>query len=146
MKWIAIVTPIAVLVGLILFTRSVWAKLETLPKVPDNKGTDELSKRIYLNFEFFVKVFLALVSGFGYVKFNQQTLGAPTVRLALVAIALMGLVTMVALVVSVASLQAWKIPRWTNYNKSFIWTWQEIYMMLAMYLLWAGLWYLAFFW
>ena len=53
---------------------------------------------------------------------------------------------MVVSVMSVACLQAWKIPRWPQYHKDLIWTYQEIYMMVGMFVLWVGLWELAIFW
>ena len=68
MRWaLAIIVPLAVLAGLYWFTRSVWLKLAEIPKFDADKvrPTEELSKRIYLNFEFFVKIFLALVGAFG---------------------------------------------------------------------------------
>lgn len=139
--------PVILLLLLIWFIRRIWNRLDELEKAVPPTSTEDLSKRIYQNFEFFIKIFLALVGGFGYVKFKYA--GSPQAQLghqALVAIALIGMITMMTIVISVASLQGWKLRRWASVDWSILWTWQEIYMMIAMYLLATGLWVAAFIW
>jgi hypothetical protein len=69
-------------------------RLDKLKKITDdNSSTRDLSDRIYRNFEFFVKIFLALVGGFGYVKFTYGSSQAPLARQALVGIGLIGIIT-----------------------------------------------------
>lgn len=140
----ALLPPLFVLLFLILFTRHLWIRLDSLPKIAGS--TQELSERIYSNFEFFIKIFLALVAGFGYVRFTYGSTQADVARQALVIIGAIGMITMVTLVLSVASIQGWKIRRWNPVDWSILWTWHEIYMILAMYLLAAGLWIAAILW
>ena len=140
----ALLPPLFVLLAFIFFIRHLWNRLDSLPK--KTGSTQELSERIYSNFEFFIKIFLALVAGFGYVKFTYGSTQANVARQALLMIGGIGMIAMVALVLSVASIQGWKIPRWNPVDWSYVWTWQEIYMMLAMYLLASGLWIAAILW
>jgi len=149
---VALLLPFIIFLFISVLIALLWLRLNKLDKpktAEDNLPTTELSERIYKNFEFFVKIFLALVGGFGYVKFTYGVVGPPkaeVARQALLGIGLIGLVTMVALVLSVASIQGWKFRRWHRVDWTLLWTWQEIYMMLAMYLLATGLWIAAVLW
>jgi hypothetical protein len=145
---LAVLPPLIILLCIVPFISRLWWRLNKLKKLSDvNEPTTELSERIYKNFEFFVKIFLALVGGFGYVKFTYgNSAQAHLAQRALMGIGAIGMVTMVAFVLSVASLQAWKIPRWQKIDWTLLWTWQEIYMMFAMYLLATALWIAAIFW
>ncbi|MBA4320247.1 MAG: hypothetical protein C0412_17760 [Flavobacterium sp.] len=125
-----------------MYISGLWYALTKVPKLPRSiRSTNDLSDRIYRNFEFFIKIFLALAGGYGLIKFKyaKHIFAAQ----AQIGIGLIGLITMASLVLSVASLQGWKIPRWDEVNWKLIWTWQEIYMMLAMYALSCMLWVAA---
>lgn len=146
LKFLVIIVPLLTLVFLLGFIGVMWWYLNKRPKIED-KSTTELSERIYKNFEFFIKVFLALVGAFGFVKLTHTASGLAYVgQRALWFIGTIGMLTMIALVISVASIQGWKFCRWTTVNWWYIWTWQEIYMILVMWLLASGLWLAAFFW
>jgi hypothetical protein len=137
--------PALLFIGLALITYRMWVTLSALDKVENS--TDDLNRRIYQNFEFFIKVFLALVGAFGYVKFKY--VDSPQAMLghqALLMIAGLGLMAMTTVVLSVASLQGWKLRRVQKVHWHLWWTWQEIYMMLAMYALASSLWIVACFW
>ena len=140
----AVSVPLILLLLLIWAIWAMWRKLNMEKKQPGS--TEELSKRIYSNFEFFVKIFLALVAGFGYVKLTLDSNKAELARQALIAIGAIGLVTMVTIVLSVASIQGWKLQRWDPVQWHLIATWQELYIIIAMYLLAAGLWAVAWVW
>ena len=144
MQFCDVLPPLIILLFLLLFISRLWQTLAKVPKTPqDNRSTQELSERIYRNFEFFIKVFLTLVGGFGYVRF-QYALEQPLLaHQTLKGIGWIGLITMTALVLSVASIQGWKIPRWDMVDWKLLWTWQEIYMMVAMYILATLLWFAA---
>ncbi len=140
-RLIAILPPTILLILLTGFVASLWRRLNKLDKAQPPASTEDLSKRIYQNFEFFIKIFLALVGAFGYVEFKYAD--SPQAQLghnALLMLGAIGLITMTSIVISVASLQGWKLRRWATVNWSLLWTWQELYMMIAMYLLATGLW------
>ena len=144
-KWLeALSFPLITLVFFIVFIPRLWRRLNAVPKEPGS--TQKLTERIYSNFEFFIKIFLALVAAFGYVRFVGESIKADQAAKALFMIGLIGMITMVALVLSVASIQGWKLLRWKEVRWHLVWYWQEIYMMLAMYLLASGLWFVAILW
>jgi ABC-type multidrug transport system permease subunit len=137
----AVLPPLIIFLLLSFLTSLLWKALAKVPKVsPDNRSTKDLTDRIYRNFEFFIKVFLALVGGFGWVRFNYSEKQPELAQQALIGIGIIGMITMVVLVLSVASIQGWKIPRWDTVDWKLLWTWQEIYMMVAMYILASFLW------
>jgi hypothetical protein len=71
MKWlVALLPPSIILFIIVLIISRLWQRLDRVDKVGGDSSTTELTERIYKNFEFFVKIYLALVGGFGYVKFT----------------------------------------------------------------------------
>ena len=145
--FVAVLPPLTILLFILLFISRLWMRLDKLPKITnDSNSTRDLNDRIYRNFEFFVKIFLALVGGFGFVKFTYGLTQTLLAQKMLVGIGLIGMITMVALVLSVASIQGWKILRWNPVLWGLLWTWQEIYMMSAMYIFATALWVAVILW
>ena len=146
--FVAVLPPLTILLFILLFISRLWMRLDKLPKITNDSSNSsrDLNDRIYRNFEFFVKIFLALVGGFGFVKFTYGLTQTLLAQKMLVGIGLIGMITMVALVLSVASIQGWKILRWNPVLWGLLWTWQEIYMMSAMYILATALWIAVILW
>ncbi|HEX2091981.1 MAG TPA: hypothetical protein VHG28_06240 [Longimicrobiaceae bacterium] len=147
LAWMAILLPpIITNFLLIVFVGKFWRWARDAKKIelPDNPTRiAEHNEMIYKDFEFFVKVFLALVAGFGYILFKES--GDTTKTLVAAAgLAGIGMTTMVALVISVAAHQASKIRRWDKVDLSEVRYWQEPWMIAAMVLLADGLWVVAF--
>ncbi len=148
MKFVAAMIPLIAFWFIFFQTRKIWKTLENSglsDEFDGNRSTQHLSDKIYRNFEFFIKIFLALIGGYGWIKFNYADTHPETVRYIIYAIGVIGMLTMIVLVLSVASIQGWKFLRWRRVKWELIWTWQEIYMMVAMFILASCLWWSAFF-
>lgn len=135
--------PLLSLCLLLLFTIVLWKKASKKPKITGD--TEAHNNRIYQDFEFFVKVFLALGGAFGYVKLRSDI--QPHIeRQTMIGIAVIGIITMMALAIFIACHQASKIQRWEQVRFKEWWQWQEPWMLLTMYLLAAALWVAAVIW
>ena len=134
--------PIAFLL-LLVFTKKLWALVNLKDKV--DEGTKDHNDRIYRDFEFFVRIFLVLGAGLGFVRL-QSSADLPLQRQAMIGIAAVGMVVMLTLAVFIACHQASKIQRWKKVRWEEWWHWQEIWMMLAMFVLSSGLWIVAWIW
>ena len=138
-----ILVPLLILGLLLTFIVVLWKKANQKPKVPGD--TEGHNKRIYRDFEFFVKVFLALGGALGYVKLRQD-IQCDIERQTMIFIAGVGIITMMSLAIFIACHQASKIQRWSQVRFREFWQWQEIWMILTMYILAVALWVAAWIW
>jgi hypothetical protein len=144
--------PLLVLAFILTFVTIHWVVM-ALKKTEDTRGKhsdiQKHNRRIYRDFEFFIKVFMAITAGFGYIKFNYATKNPELARQALIGLGALAMLTMKTLVIFIACHQGSKIRRWKK-EKGVEWDtmifWQEIWMILSMYLLASALWVAAFKW
>lgn len=110
------------------------------------EGTKEHSERIYRDFEFYVKIFIALVGAVGYLRLKEFTSSPELARQGMKAVGLLGLFTMSTLALFVICHQGSKIRRWKKVEWETIIFWQEIWMILSMFAMATGLWVAAWKW
>lgn len=121
-----------------IFAALLWHSYAGKAKYPE--GTKEHSERIYRDFEFFVKIFIALVGAVGYLKFKEFPTSPDLARYAMKAVGLLGLFTMDTLALFVICHQGSKIRRWQKVEWGTMFFWQEIWMIFAMFTMATGLW------
>ena len=136
--FLAVLMPLATGISLGLFAYKLWSS--SASKEREGGDLNLHNDRIYKDFEFFIKVFLAVGAGFGYVKLNTAWCNAHPLA---VVLAVVGMISMCALAISVICHQASKIQRWKQPLLNEWWQWQEVWMVVAMYLLGSSLWVVA---
>lgn len=141
--------PVCVLTFLVVFSTIHWTKSAQAPKY--NEPTKEHSERIYKDFEFFIKVFMALVGGIGYTKLKAATLTPPPdaklVREAMQAVGALSMFTMLTLALFIACHLGSKIRRWMHgVEWRTLIFWQETWMIISMFCLATALWVVSFLW
>ena len=136
--------PLVSLAFLTVFSTILWVSYSRRKKYEPK--TKDHSERIYKDFEFFVKVFMALVAGIGYIRLSHLTDMTAVTRQGMKALGLLGILTMTTLAVFVACHHASKIRRWPEVEWETLPFWQEIWMMLAMFAMASGLWVAAWKW
>jgi len=142
--WSLWLPPAVSLAFLTAFAALLWRSYERREKYQG--GTKEHSERIYRDFEFFVKIFIALVGGVGYLRLKEFAASPELARQAMKAAGLVGLFTMDTLALFVICHQGSKIRRWEKVEWGAIVFWQEIWMILAMFTMATGLWLVAWIW
>lgn len=141
MIWIV---PLVLLVFIVAFVAMLWSSYAQKPKYEES--TKEHSERIYRDFEFFIKVIVPLIGGLGYIKLTYGLVQPKVARQAMQGIGTLGMFTMTTLAVFIACHQASKIRRWHKVEWKTLPFWQEVWMLLSMYLLATGLWLAAYSW
>jgi len=136
--------PAASLAFLTAFAALLWQDYAQRKKYPE--GTKEHSERIYRDFEFFVKIFIALVGAVGYLRLKEFAASPELARQGMKGLAWLGLFTMDTLALFVICHQGSKIRRWKEVEWETIHFWQEIWMVLAMFTMATGLWVAAWIW
>lgn len=136
--------PLLIFLFLFFFTFFQWRTYSRLPKYSEE--SDQHNERIYKDFEFFVKVFIALVGALGYVRFNYYDKSQELARQAMQGIGGVALLTMITLSIFIICHQGSKIRRWKNIEWKNILFWQEIWMIIGMYIFASGLWIVAHKW
>jgi hypothetical protein len=120
-----------------VYAYAAWTSAKAEPRsVGDTQPHNE---RIYRDFEFFIKVFLAIGAAFGYVRLRTEVASSATRQLILLMTAA-GMLTMWALGTSIIAHQASKIRRWKEPRIQNWLQWQEPWLILAMWLLASGFW------
>jgi Na+/H+ antiporter NhaD/arsenite permease-like protein len=143
-EWTLWFPPVASFVFLVLFASVLWVTYSKREKYQD--GIKEHSERIYRDFEFFVKIFIALVGAVGYLRLKEFDAAPILARQAMKAIGLLGLLTMTTLALFVICHQGSKIRRWKKVEWDTIIFWQEIWMILSMFVMATALWIAAWRW
>lgn len=146
--------PIPIFIFLLLFTILQWSRnakksSENNNKHKDNdqhKDYDQHNERIYKDFEFFVKVFIALVGAMGFVRFNYYCKNHEIARQAMQGIGAIALLTMVSLSIFIICHQGSKISRWGKVEWKDLFYWQELWMLFSMYLFASTLWIVSNIW
>jgi len=135
--------PIPIIFGfLFFFAFFQWRNYSKLTKLTGNY--DQHNERIYKNFEFFVKVFIALVGAMGFIKFNYlEEENNEVVRQAMLGIGAIALLTMISISIFIICHQGSKIRRWKNVEWKNLIFWQEPWMIISMYLFASILWIVA---
>ena len=103
-EWAICSPPVAILLFLVLFARRLWVMMNQRRGECEEQREEETeeairqhNERIYRDFEFFVKIFIALFGAFGYLRLKEFD-GAPQLtREGIKGVALLGLVTMTTL-------------------------------------------------
>jgi len=139
--------PIACLIFLGIFAGILlpWQARSTKDK---KNPTKEHSERIYKDYDLYLKVVLALVATFGYVRFERmnspetEALG----RQALQLIDGMSLVVMLTFCIFVICHMGSKLRRWEKIEWSKAVFWQEFWACLSMWLFSSGIWVAAVRW
>lgn len=138
------VVPLIFLLILVIFAYFKWKFYSKLPKC--SNGSDQHNERIYKDFEFFVKVFIALVGAVGYLRIEIFHKNEELARQAMIGIGSISLVTMTTISIFIICHQGSKIRRWEKVEWKYMLFWQEIWMVISMYLLATSLWITAFLW
>lgn len=133
--------PIITFFFLAIFAFFHWRTYSRLPKYSGK--SDQHNERIYKDFEFFVKVFIALVGAMGYVRFNYFHKDCELARQAMKGIGGISLLTMITLSIFIICHQGSKIRRWEKIEWKNIIFWQEIWMIIAMFIFASTLWVVA---
>lgn len=136
--------PTIVLLFLLTFVVVLWNWYSRRAKYSD--PTTDHSERIYRDFEFFIKIIVPLVGGLGYTKLTFGVDQPEVARQAMRGIGALGMLAMTTLSIFVACHQASKIRRWQKVEWKTLLFWQEVWMLLSMYLLGTGLWIAAWRW
>lgn len=136
--------PVLILLFLVIFAVVLFRKQAVSTKDKDTDTTNH-SERIYKDFDMYLKVTLALVAAFGYVRFegfSDPVLG----RQALQVIGGLSLAVMTTFCIFVICHHGSKIRRWTEieWDKSFFW--QELWACVSMWFLSSGIWVAAQIW
>ena len=139
--------PIACLAFLVAFAGILlpWQARSTKDK---KEPTKEHSERIYKDYDMYLKVVLALVAGFGYVRFERvakpetEAIG----REALLLIGGMSLLVMLTFCIFVICHMGSKLRRWENIEWGKAFFWQELWACISMWLFSAGIWVAAVKW
>lgn len=137
------IVPILILVFLFFFTFFQWRTYSIRqPKVEvkESGNYDQHNERIYKVFEFFVKVFIALVGAVGFVRFNYYEEKQEIARQAMQGIGAIALLTMTSLSIFIICHQGSKIRRWEKVEWKHLIFWQELWMVVAMYFFASVLW------
>lgn len=142
--WSFYLPPAVSLAFLTAFAALLWHSCARREKYQER--TKEQNERIYRDFEFFVKIFIALVGAVGYLKLKEFAASPELARQGMKAVGLLGLFTMDTLALFVICHQGSKIRRWEKVEWATILFWQEIWMILAMFTMATGLWVAAWRW
>jgi hypothetical protein len=134
--WLPLVGALLILVVPISLT---WKAAKQDRSRQGEAGIELHNERIYKDFEFYIKVFLALGAALGYVQLESNA-DPPLISEFTLLIAGAGLITMWAIAMSGASHQASKILRWKTVDFKHVWRWQETWLLLGMFFLAAGMW------
>ena len=137
----------------ILFAGVLWP-WQANSHTDRDEPTDKHSERIYKDFEFFLKAFLAIVGGFGYIRLEQYDSHKAVVREAMVMLGAIGLVVSWLFGIFIICHQGSKLRRWGTKDKTgnpcIEWAkmpfWQEIWMCLGMLIFASVLWVASFVW
>ena len=124
--------PILILVFLFFFTFSHWRKCSK-HSTKTYENYDQHNKRIYKDFEFFVKVFIALVGAIGYIRLNYYDENQELARQAMQGIGIIALLTMTFISIFIICHQGSKIRRWKVVEWKNLIFWQESWMLISMY-------------
>jgi hypothetical protein len=138
------VVPIIILIVLVFFAYFQWKIYSLLPKLSGD--SDQHNERIYKDFEFFIKVFIALVGAVGYLRIEIFHKNEELARQAMIGIGSISLVTMTTISIFIICHQGSKIRRWKKVEWKNMLFWQEIWMVISMYLLATSLWTITFLW
>ena len=139
--WIPLAVSIAVVV---VFPVVLWVNYSHRPKYPE--GTKEHSERVYRDFEFFVKIFIALVGAVGYLRFKEFGTAPLLARQGMKGVGLLGLLTMSTLTLFISCHQGSKIRRWVKVEWGTVVFWQETWMIVSMCTMAVLLWFAAWLW
>jgi hypothetical protein len=139
--------PIGCLIFLAVFA-GMLLPLQARSTKDKSESTKEHSERIYKDYDLYLKVVLALVAAFGYVRFERvakpetEALG----RQALLLIGGMSLLVMLTFCIFVICHMGSKLRRWENieWNKAFFW--QELWACISMWSFSSGIWVAAIKW
>jgi multisubunit Na+/H+ antiporter MnhG subunit len=130
--------PILIFVFLFFFAFFQWRTYYKSPKY--NGKYDQHNDRIYKDFEFFVKVFIALVGAIGFIRFNYYEENHEVARQAMQGIGAIALLTMISISIFIICHQGSKIRRWEKVEWKNLFFWQELWMVISMYLFASILW------
>ena len=134
--------PIACLAFLFGFS-TFLLPLQVRSTADRGKETNEHSERLYKDYELFLKVMMALVGAFGYVRLSHN--GA-LARDAMIGIGSIGLLVAVTMSIFVICHLGSKVRRWENIEWGKAFFWQELWACVSMFARSAGLWFAAFKW
>jgi cell division protein FtsW (lipid II flippase) len=105
-----ILLPLATLLFLLIFASLQWIIYSRITKIEGE--TQYHNERIYKDFEFFVKVFISLVAGFGFIRFSCFQANPELSRQAMKSIGGIAILTMVIISIFIICHQGSKIRRW----------------------------------
>jgi hypothetical protein len=111
-----------------------------------DKPTDKHSERIYKDFEFFIKAFLAISGGLGYIRIEKYEGHEHLIRQAMEGLGVIGLFVAWTFGIFIICHQGSKLRRWGNVEWAKVPFWQEIWMCLAMLAVATALWATALLW
>ena len=117
-----------------------WQASSTAEK---GSSTIEQSERIYRDYDLYLKVTLALVAAFGYVRFEQFPGEDGLGHQALVAIGAIGLLVMMTFCIFVICHLGSKVRRWENIEWPKAIFWQELWACISMWLFSSSMWVAA---
>ena len=143
-KWLFWFPPMGSFLFLTTFAVLHWRN--SFKQEKHQGETKEHNDNIYRDFEFFVKIFIALVGAVGYLRLREFANSPVLVRQGMKIVGLLGLLTMDTLNLFVICHQGSKIRRWKKIEWGTIFFWQEIWMMLSMFIMATGLWVAAWEW
>jgi len=132
--------PIIIFVFLFFFTFFQWRIYSKSKLHNDFRNYDKHNERIYKDFNFFVKVFIALVGAMGFIRFNYYEENHEVARQAMQGIGAIALLTMISLSIFIICHQGSKIRRWEKIEWKNLIFWQELWMLISMYLFASALW------
>ena len=132
--------PILIFVFLFFFTFFQWRIYSKQLKIEVSENYDQHNERIYKDFEFFVKVFIALVGAVGFVRFNYYEENQEVAREAMRGIGAIALLTMISISIFIICHQGSKIRRWKKIEWRHLIFWQELWMIISMYFFATTLW------
>jgi hypothetical protein len=144
-----ITPPILILAFWIVFAAIVWplqARSKTNKNQDTDKHTDNHNERIYKDYEFFVKAFLAIVGGFGYIRIEKYAGNEVLIREAMIGLAAIGLAVAATFGIFIICHQGSKLRRWPVIEWNKIFFWQENWMCLSMLGFASALWAVAHKW
>jgi Na+-transporting methylmalonyl-CoA/oxaloacetate decarboxylase gamma subunit len=148
-QFLALIVVLLWLSLLFIFIYKTWAiakKKEKKEEKEEIKATNIQmhNERIYKDFEFFMKVTIAILTGIGLIKFNFVRL--PLAGKAITFLAFLELLAMTMAIISISTHQASKFTRWKNVEIEEFWQWQEPWMMVIIAIVGFGIWIVAWVW
>jgi hypothetical protein len=145
--------PLGILFFWAVFAAILWP-WQAHSHTDRDEPTDKHSERIYRDFEFFIKAFLAIVGAFGYIRIEKYDLQSDLIRTAMIGLGSIGLAVAWLFGIFIICHQGSKLRRWGTRDKTgkpcIEWNkmpfWQEIWMCLGMLGFATVLWIAAFEW